>query len=159
VEIKMDRFWDKVDKRGEDDCWEWTATKIHNGYGHFKLNGRLQLAHRVAYILTCGDIPDVDGADYRGTCVLHRCDNRACCNPKHLFIGTHLDNMADMIKKGRDNKSCGEDHPAAKLTESDVFSVRRLYDDGWFQYEIAKLFGVGKTAISDIITKKKWAHI
>ena len=154
-----DRFWDKVDVLGDDDCWEWQATKIHNGYGHFRLDGELELAHRASYIFTHGEIPNIDGTDFRGTCVLHTCDNRACCNPEHLFIGTHTDNMKDMMEKGRGNKPQGERHGCAKLTEKDVAAIRDLYDYGWYQYEIASLFGVGQTAISDIITKKKWSHV
>ena len=93
----MDRFWDKVDKSGR--CWEWLAAKNSSGYGRLNNNGRNHLAHRVAWILTNGPIPE--GDHYGTICVLHHCDNPPCVNPAHLFLGTIQDNVNDMIEKGR----------------------------------------------------------
>lgn len=90
-----DRFWSKVDTDG--DCWEWQAAKNPKGYGFFGLGRRGDghaLAHRVAYELTTGSIPD-------GLCVLHKCDNPGCVRPDHLWLGTRADNNRDMIGKGR----------------------------------------------------------
>ena len=86
------RLWKNVTKT--DECWLWTATKNKQGYGQVYANGRLQLAHRVAYELNVGSI-------LPGLHLLHRCDTPACVRPDHMFIGTHFDNMQDMIRKGR----------------------------------------------------------
>lgn len=95
-----DRFWEKVDKRGPDDCWLWTASCDKKGYGAFTLpDGHIGIAHRFSYELHYGPIPEGEG--YHGTCVLHECDNPPCCNPKHLFLGTAKDNAIDMWEKGR----------------------------------------------------------
>ena len=93
--VVLDRFWSKVDQRGPDDCWEWRAARMWKGYGHFGVARDLVVrAHRFAWEVSRGPIPN-------GAMVLHRCDNPACCNPAHLFLGTARDNTDDMVAKGR----------------------------------------------------------
>lgn len=89
------RFWSKVDCRGPDDCWPWKSAAVSSyGYGVLNIKNKVHSSHRLAWELTHGPIEN-------GLHVLHRCDNAPCCNPAHLFLGTHQDNMADMNAKGR----------------------------------------------------------
>ena len=89
-----ERFWTKVERRADGECWPWTARCDDAGYGSFKVARRLVKAHRIAWELTHGMIGD-------GLHVCHHCDNPPCCNPAHLFVGTRSDNMRDMAAKGR----------------------------------------------------------
>jgi hypothetical protein len=88
------RFWNLVNIRGENDCWEWKASLDTKGYGQFNINGKMNGSHRIAWILTNGEISG-------NLNVCHHCDNPKCCNPKHLFLGTQADNMLDMMLKKR----------------------------------------------------------
>lgn len=94
-----ERFWEKVDKRGPDECWEWTANRYRNNYGCFMLKAGTSIpAHRFAHILTHGSIAS-------DILVCHSCDNPPCCNPAHLWPGTPKENAQDMIAKGRQNRT------------------------------------------------------
>src|SRR5258708_9493686 len=120
------RFSEKVSV--SDGCWEWTGYKASNGYGRFMLRGDAVRAHRACYEIYVGPIPE-------GMHVLHRCDNRGCVNPSHLFLGTHTDNMRDMEAKGRSRHPRGDNHLSSKLTES---QVRAIIGDGRSLGKIAK---------------------
>lgn len=93
-----DRFWSKVVANSPADCWEWTGGVTHNGYGKFSIGPRgeqrIVRSHRLVWEMVYGEVPD-------GIQVLHRCDNRKCCNPEHLFLGTNVDNVADKVAKNR----------------------------------------------------------
>ena len=146
-------FWSKVDQSGGPDaCWPWMRFKTSLGYGRAGWDGKVHAAHRVAFLLANGRWSDGD--------TLHRCDNRICCNPAHLFEGTHADNMADMKAKGRrKNINTGEKNGRAKLTNEDAREIKRLLAAGMSQWEIANQFGVGQTQISKIELGKAWRDV
>lgn len=152
-----ERFWKKVNKRGENECWDWVAGKNQHGYGVFGVNKTMtQSTHRFSYEFHFGKIPKGEG--YHGNCVLHRCDNPACVNPKHLFLGTQKENMEDMLKKGRIPR--GEVRYNAKLTWDNAREIRELHRTGEFsQQEIGKKFGVTSGTISFILNNKNWRII
>jgi hypothetical protein len=148
-----ERFWEKVDIKGLDDCWEWKAGRFPEGYGQFYFDDTSKYAHRVAWKFIYGDIPP-------GIKVLHHCDNPPCCNPIHLFLGTHTDNMRDKLNKHRENMPKGEKHGMAKLTEKDVKKIRELYQTGnYLQREIADIFNVSQALVSAIFFRRVWKHL
>ena len=151
------RFWSKVDVPSSDECWEWVAGREANGYGSFwdKRARRMRNAHIVAYLSLVGEIP-------KGMCVLHRCDNRTCCNPSHLFLGTRLDNNRDRMNKGRNNsdKRRGESNGLSKLTDEEVLRIRELYATRKYSQETLGLaFGVTQAHISRIVLRQIWTHL
>ena len=168
------RFWSKVDKKGADECWPWTAAKANKGYGTIGIGGRGSGnigAHRLSYILNIGQIPD-------GKIVCHKCDNPPCCNPAHLFLGTHKDNTQDMMQKGRcgpsnkphlmarGDRNCmrlypklikrGSQQTNSKLSDADIPIIRNSTRP---QRVLAREYGVDQALIYRIKARKSWAHI
>lgn len=141
-----DRFWEKVADRPEDDCWVWGGHFDGKGYGQLRIGSRTNgtrrgaRAHRLSWEVNCGPVPD-------GQQVLHKCDNRKCVNPKHLFLGTHLDNMVDMARKGRNIQ---------KLSVEQVIEIRE--QKGLRGREVAKMFGVSEGMVSMIRSGKCRQH-
>jgi hypothetical protein len=135
-----------------EGCWEWTGAKFRLGYGSITTYQRKRSVHRVAYELLVGPIPE-------GMHVLHSCDNRACFNPAHLFLGTHQDNMADAKRKGRFNPSREPKPHLRKLTPEQAAEVRALLDAGLKQSEVAARFGVHQVTVSDIHLRRTYAEI
>jgi len=152
------RFWEKVDKRDEDECWNWTAKPDRNGYGRIGLGGRgkgMARAPRIAYLLHYG----VDPGDQW---VLHSCDNPSCVNPKHLRLGSAGDNNKESFDKGRNPNPClpGALNPYSKLTESNVIDIRKRYAQGDIsQQSLAKEYGVTQSCISRVLIGKGWKHV
>lgn len=143
------RYHAKVDKRGPNDCWEWTAARFDKGYGAFRLGPKQLKAHRFGYELLVGPIP-------HGLYVLHTCDNPPCQNPRHWFLGTHKDNAEDREQKQRGNHIAGEDCPWSQLTDKTVEEIRRLYADGATQMALAAQFGLTQSYVSEIVRGRKW---
>lgn len=153
----VERFWGYVDRKGPDVCWNWTAGRFSEGmrYGQFRLGKKKVKAHRAAYELLIGPIPD-------GMRVLHRCDNPICCNaPAHHFVGTDADNAADREAKGRGRSSPppgmpGEANPAAKLDRTAVAAVRALRQNGNTLRSIAENVGISQSQVSNIVNGRSW---
>ena len=142
-----ERFWEKVDRRGPDECWPWTGAVSSTGYGNFGQGGmhRQVGAHRIAFVLSGGVIPP-------GSCVCHGCDNRACCNPAHLFLGSDTDNVQDMIRKER--------HGRMKLTAAKVREIRERYEAGNVTHRsLACEYGVEHRNIGRIVRRERWAWV
>ncbi len=141
----------------ETECWVWTkSTRWGYGQIYSETSRRCYQAHRVAAHLWL----DFDLAS--PLFVLHRCDVPACFNPEHLFVGTPLDNMRDMIAKGRQffpGGGKGEAHWKSKLTEADILRIRQLLSEGVYQYVIAAEYGVTQPLISAIARRKIWRHV
>lgn len=153
----ISRFFAKVNQHADNGCWEWTAHCTKNGYGRMKIEGKHKLAHRFSWEIHKGDIPEIDGSDYRGTCVLHRCDNRKCVNPDHLFLGTHKDNINDMMGKHRNAQLCGELQGSSKLNEGNVTEIRTKYQlNQGTQRMLAVEYGVDQKTIHNIVSGKTW---
>lgn len=141
------RFWPRVVQG--PGCWEWTGTRQPAGYGTISYRGKQILAHRASWILEHGEEPT--------QWVLHRCDNRACVRPDHLFLGDALANAQDRHAKGRSGRHDGERNGRAKLTNRDAAIIRRLYAAGGIsQFKLADAFGVHQTAISRVIAGRGW---
>src|SRR3990167_2785032 len=134
------RFWSKVELDEDDSCWNWRAATNNKNYGKIFYRGRLWLAHHIAYMFANGKIP-------RGKILMHRCDNPRCVNPNHLVVGTHRDNVIDMINKGRRVQADfqGEKNRRAKLTENDVRNAIGLTLLGYSRAAIGKHFGVSRS--------------
>lgn len=169
-EDQIAAFWGKVDKSaGPDGCWLWVSSLSADGYGRFVAGGKHWRAHRFAWDITNGPIPE-------GLQVLHNCpdgDNPQCVNPAHLWLGTDVENMKDRHNKGHyatDNQHAlrqhpekaarGETHSKTTLTDDQVQEIRRRYTGKWGeQSAMAREFGVSHATINSIINRRTWTHI
>ncbi len=156
-----ERFWARVEK---SDCWTWAGAKNEKGYGVVGRDSRTPKAHRVAWELANGPIPE-------GACVLHKCDNPPCCNPAHLFLGSRADNNRDMNEKGRHRigtsktpiercaYSRGVQHPQSKMTEELVRMLRADRAAGMSFSKLGAKYGVNMSAAWKIANRVLWAHV
>jgi hypothetical protein len=170
------RFWENV-KYCDSGCWEWRGSMARSNYGWFTIAGerntrkrgtfrqrkgnRRVFAHRFSYFLHHGVDPD-------DLVICHRCDNPPCINPAHLFLGTHADNVHDMIRKGRANwtkkalekVARGEGHQFSKLTEAAVRDIRgRWAAGGGNMHAMAREYGVAVNAVYQVIRRITWKHV
>lgn len=147
-----DRFWASVRRGGPQECWEWFKHTGRGGYGMLGIKKRIVLAHRFSWELHAGHaIPE-------GMCVCHRCDNPACVNPAHLWLGTITDNNRDRAVKGRSRNQNGEMNSMSKLTAADVKEIRRLRGQ-MQQQAVAERFGISRPHVSEIWSGKVWATV
>lgn len=131
------------------DCILHIGCTTKGGYGLVGYKGKTQLAHRVSYIKSKGEIPT-------GMVIMHTCDNPLCINSEHLVAGTQRDNRMDCVTKGRANVSRGEYHYGAKLTEA---IVREIRASNLTNTELSKMYGIHRRTISDARCGKTWRHI
>lgn len=152
-DIYVARFWSRVDKRGPSDCWLWTAARNERGYGTVWNGFKVVRAHRIAWTLAHGEIPS-------GMYICHRCDQPSCCNPAHLFTGTHADNMRDMAAKGRARTRRGAQHRRSRITENQAREIIALLSQNSLTLDqIGCLYGVSLSAIWCIKHGKTWRHV
>ena len=144
-----ERFWPKVDKR-DDDCWEWTGAILRSGYGQFRMNDGKERAHRAVMML--------EGLDPGDDMVLHHCDNKACVNPAHLYVGGHEDNTRDVHERERFGH--GQENGNSKLSRYDVEEIRSRYDLEDVSYaELAEDYGVTDVLIGKVVKIEVWRHL
>lgn len=156
------RFWAKVDKRRPNECWEWKAFRDKQGYGSVwdSERGRMAAAHRMAFELTYGSLPQKAPGTMGavGTVVCHTCDNPPCVNPAHLFAGTQADNNADKVSKGRQPSNAGERNPKAKLTAVDIRAIRRGFTGSHGEkMAIARKWSISSGHVSKILAGDVWS--
>lgn len=145
-------FWSRL-KKAENGCLEFCGCRSSDGYGRLIFQGRKISAHRLAYELAVGQIPE-------GMAVCHKCDNPACANPDHLFLGTQLENIADRVRKGRDGDHRGTANGRSKLKECDAIRIRQLHASGEFtKAEIAKQYGVSDVLVGLVVRNRIWTHV
>lgn len=158
------RFCNSIDRSSGQgpcgDCHNWKESLNTYGYGRFPQGNDFWTAHRIAYFL-------VTGIDPEEALVCHSCDNRACCNPAHLFLGTHADNSKDMYAKGRGHQVFafrlrpprGVGNHNAKFSDGDVVEIRRRHAGGESSRALARQYGVTHQTISWMVKRKTWKHV
>ena len=155
-----ERFWDKVDRRGPDECWPWMGVRIPAGYGQLWHEGRHRPATHIALLLDGRPVPPDMAA-------CHHCDNPPCVNPVHLFVGSYAENTKDSYRKGRSisptlrRPDClvrGEKSPHAKLTAAAVREIRECAVAGELHRKMALRFGVSRPTITAVVAHRSWRH-
>lgn len=147
--LAAERFRAKL-RPGANGCVVWCGGIAPFGHGRVSIDARMYQAHRVAWVIEKGEIPD-------GLWVLHRCDNPPCCNVDHLWLGTAADNSADMFRKRRSVHLRGEDQPISKLTEGEVALIRAATDRS--HASLARQFGVTEPTIRSVRIFHTWKHV
>jgi hypothetical protein len=144
------KFWSRVEKRGDDECWKWLGSFDKDGYGQMR-DGILKIqdrGHKFSFKLHNGEIP-------KGMCVCHSCDTPSCTNPKHLFLGTAKENVADKVKKKRHAK--GESQGQHKLTENQIIEIRLRANESY--KTLCKEFNLVPSTVYRIWHNQSWKHI
>ena len=144
------RFWKYAQAGNKDECWEWQGVINWLGYGCFQLNYKMVKAHRVSWEIHKGEIPP-------GLKALHRCNNRRCINPHHLYLGTQSDNIKQAVRDGTLKPMQGESHPRHKLTTEQVLVIRASHNLSY--RELASKYHVSRITIGEIMTRRSWKHV
>lgn len=165
TERQIEKFWSAVSIADPSECWDWAGARFRSGYGNKTVNSKGYLSHRLAYFLA-------NKVDPNELMVCHHCDNRSCCNPSHLFLGTRQDNVDDMVRKGRvrrgDESSSrrhpellkrGESHPRAKLSVTDIDAIKSMRLKGISFKAISKIFNVSDSTVCNAHNRLYWKHI
>lgn len=142
-------FWSRIDRRGDDECWPWLGYRHAKGYGRsfVWVGDRVYVVpHRASWAIHYGPPGDMH--------VCHRCDNPPCCNPRHLFLGTNIDNVKDRVAKGRTQR--GIQHFKARVTEDDVRAIRASTER---PAAIARRYGISYGTVAAILTRRTWKHV
>jgi hypothetical protein len=148
--LNKDLFWNKVQKT--DDCWEWMGVKS-DGYGMIRVGRNMFGSHRLSWIIHNGTIPD-------GLYVCHKCDNRACVSPTHLFLGTAKENAVDKVNKHRHIDISGSFNPKVKLSVKNVIAIRySVKNYNTPRADLAKEYNVSVSTINSIVNKNTWKHL
>jgi len=156
-EIDINRFWSSIEICGEDDCWNWIKCIDTGGYGAFKFNGKKVNSNRFSLMIKLGrNITP-------GMFACHTCNNRRCCNPKHLYEGTPRQNIEDSIKSGTYAlgriSAYGENTAMAKLSNKDVLSILDRLNHGESRAVLADEYHVSYFTMRDIQTGRSWSRI
>lgn len=160
----IDVVWRYIDRRSDTECWNWSGrtTKPVNGYGYVEIAGQAYVAHRVVFAIVNPGLIELKAPRDKSArqFVLHRCDNRLCCNPAHLFLGNYADNMKDAVSKGRWKATyvCGERHHLAKLTADQAREIRWLATLNLAASEVCILYGVSNETARRTMRGRSYAE-
>lgn len=149
----QNRIFSKVAPDPNSGCWLWTGATFNHGRPQLRMGSKVVLAARVAYMAFKGEQPG-------DLLVCHKCDTPLCVNPDHLFLGTHADNMADCVAKGRQARNRGEKAGRAVLSEAQVREIRSIYAKGGIGSEaLGREYGVTGRQIRYIVSGQEWGHV
>jgi|SRR5208282_382127 len=149
--LKLTEEFNKKTVKNEKACWDWSGS-LKVGYGVMKCKKRFIKTHRFSWKINFGPIPE-------GMYVCHKCDNRKCNNPEHLFLGTHEDNMKDMINKNRQRGAVGESNAKAIINKEKALEIKKMLSNGMTTIQIAKDLNISRAIVFGIKHKKNWSHI
>jgi len=152
--------WQLISIKGDDDCWEWQGCKNSTGYGSMTASQKTYSAHRIVFYLTYPNVISLQAPSDKKSkqFILHKCDNRLCCNPSHMMLGNYDDNNKDAAAKGRSKAPKGAEHKLAKLTQDQARKVREIHKTGLTFVQIGKMFNIHANNISRIVKMRGYAE-
>lgn len=153
-----DVLWEKVDIKQPHECWPWKGYRNEDGYGRTWINDKGYYAHRVIFNLVHPNVIELSApkSTHDQGFLLHTCDNPSCCNPSHLFVGTHADNMADKVKKGRSPNFSGDNGPRCKLTMVQANEIREKRKNNVSAKQLANDYGISLSSIKTLLAGKSY---